>query len=155
MMKEKIKKFIEDNINLINQNKWEEVYSNARDLYPHVGEFTEALLNCGINPLEQGLNYMPIYFLANSKIEQFIIPNHIPNISYCAFSWCKSLRNITIPNSVTSIEHQAFNGCHSLTDINYIGTKKEALTKLKVKNKIWRKYSDIKKIICTDGVIEL
>ena len=52
MMKEKIKKFIEDNINLINQNKWEEVYSNARDLYPHVGEFTEALLNCGINPLE-------------------------------------------------------------------------------------------------------
>ena len=34
-----------------------------------------------------------------------------------AFTWCKSLTNITIPNSVTNIGDHAFSWCKSLTNI--------------------------------------
>ena len=46
-MNEELKAFIEKNIDLIEDNKWEEVYEND---FP-IG-FTETILECGINPLK-------------------------------------------------------------------------------------------------------
>ena len=124
------------------------------------------------------MNYIPKYFLYNSNIKEFTIPDNVTSIGYnafrscssltsvvigdgvktigdAAFFDCESLKHVTIGNNVTNIASSAFSGCTSLTEIIYLGTKKEALTKLKVKNKKWREGSNIKKIICTDGVIEL
>ena len=192
-----VEKFIKENINLIQNQNWEEIYKKD---FPD--NFTETLLNCGINPLEQGLNYIPNKFLYNCKnIKEFTIPNSVTSIGDYAFALCDSLTNIEIPNSVTSISRDAFAMCTSLTniiignsvtsigyrafyncdsltsieipnsvtsigngvfsdcinlkEIRYLGTKKEALTKLNVKIKGWRGDSLIEKIICTDGVIEL
>lgn len=54
-----------------------------------------------------------------------------------------------------SIGDLAFDNCVSLKAITYTGTEKDALTRLKVRNKRWRDGSPIKKIICTDGEIIL
>ena len=150
-MSPEVEKFIKENISLIQNNKWEEIYNKK---FPF--GFTETLLDCGVNPLKQGLNYIPKYFLYNCKnIKNFTIPDNVTKINYYAFGSCSSLTSITIPNSVTSIGNDVFSDCINLKEIRYLGTKKEALTKLNVKIKGWRGDSLIEKIICTDGVIEL
>ena len=42
-----VQQFIKENINLIQDNKWDEIYKKD---FPD--SFTETLLDCGINPLE-------------------------------------------------------------------------------------------------------
>ena len=195
-MSPEIENFIKENINLIQGQRWDEVYKKD---FP-IG-FTETLLDCGINPLEQGLDYVPDYFLYNCKsIKEFtipdnvtsignwvffdcdsltsieipnsitsigdeafarcgltsiVIPNSVQSIGYSAFFLCDSLTSIEIPSSVINIGYKTFSDCSSLKSITYKGTKKEALTILKVINKGWREGSSIEKIICNDGVIKL
>lgn len=106
------------------------------------------------------------------------IPNSVTSIGDHAFSYCSSLTSITIPDSVTSIGRYAFVSCTSLTSVTipdsvtFIGDKTfyncPKLTEinfnktvLQVKNeqwhieKKWRKESNISKIVCIDGEIEL
>lgn len=83
MMNKEIADFIKENKNLIQNERWEEIYKKE---VPK--GFTEILLDCGINPLYQGLNYIPNNFLYDSKIEEFIIPNNVISIRYCAFYNC-------------------------------------------------------------------
>ena len=116
-MNREVEKFIRENIDLIQGQKWEEIYQKN---IPQ--GFTETLLECGVNPLAQGLSYMPKYFLYDSEIKEFIIPNSVTSIGKGAFYNCDSLTSIEIPNSVTSIGVRAFSSCDSLTEVNYLGT---------------------------------
>lgn len=111
-MNTEVKHFIKQNIDLIKENAWEEVYQKQ---FPQ--GFTDTLLECGINPLDQGLNYIPNHFLSHSHIEKFTIPDHIASIRTAAFDGCKSLTNIEIPDRVTSIGDAAFYECSNLTSI--------------------------------------
>ena len=90
-----------------------------------------------------------------TSLIEVTIPNSVTSIGNYAFNGCTSLTSITIPNSVTRIGTAAFWYCENLIEINYLGTKKEARTILRVRNKNWRESSAITKIICTDGIIEL
>ena len=124
------------------------------------------------------MNYIPKYFLYNSNIKEFTIPDNVTSIGYnafrscssltsvvigdgvktigdAAFFDCESLKHVIIGNNVTSMGESLFWNCKSLISIKYLGTKREALTKLKVRNKLWREDSAISKIICIDGIIEL
>lgn len=49
---------------------------------------------------------------------EYVIPDGVTSIRYCAFSYCSSLTSITIPNSVTCIGGGAFSRCRSLTSVN-------------------------------------
>lgn len=111
-MDEQIKKFIEENIELIEQKQWEQIYKKG---FPN--DFTETLLECGVNPLEQGLSYIPNNFLYESNIKEFTIPDTVTSIGGAAFYYCTSLTSITIGDSVTSIDDFAFAHCHSLEKI--------------------------------------
>ena len=90
-----------------------------------------------------------------SNLPSITIPDNVRSIGYCAFKNCDKLKRVIIGNGVTSIGEEAFENCNSLKEIQYRGTKKQALTKLKVRNKRWRYGSSIEKIICNDGIIEL
>ena len=83
------------------------------------------------------------------------IGNGVKFIGNFAFAFCPNLTSITIPDSVTTIHWHVFKSFKNLKEINYLGTKKDAITKLKVRNKMWRKDSSIERIICSDGVIDL
>ena len=112
-----IKEFIEQNIDLIDNDEWEKVYNKinlSRLSIDRTGEFTDAMLEAGLDPLVR-LDYIPSYYLINSDIEgEFYIPNHIKSIGDYAFRNCSSLTNIIIPDSVTSIDYGAFNDCSGL-----------------------------------------
>ena len=116
-MTDSIKKFIEDNISLIEEDRWEEVYQKAaNDLGEDTGKFTEIILEADMHP-ELYLNNLPMYFLYKSTIEEFTIPNNIIKIISSAFEDCTKLTNVIIPNGVTSIGFRAFFYCKSLINV--------------------------------------
>ena len=62
-----------------------------------------------------------------------------------------------IPDSVKSIRDDAFKGCINLKEIQFKGTKQQAM-QIGIGNrsrKKWRTNSAIEKIVCTDGIINL
>ena len=101
---------------LIAQNKFDSVYeklSKKLDM-GYISQFTKLLYASDIDPVNY-MNKIPSYFLYNSDINEFTIPNSIKSIGDSAFRDCVSLKKITIPDSVTNIEDGAFYNCISLT----------------------------------------
>ena len=137
--------------NLINDNKWDEVYELADSLLRdtkeftqlHTKEFTQLLSSVGISPLNY-MTYIPRGYLAGTEITSFKIPNHIKTIKYAAFAHCYNLTNIVIPNSVVDIGEAAFNYCTSLKNVtlgssiehiyNYAFNECTSLTNIVIKN---------------------
>lgn len=125
-MNDLVKKFIEENIGLIEEGRWDIIYNpqDYRSVYTYfldyeserVPEFTTILLNAGIDPLEY-LDYVPSWYQYQQTMKYVNIPNHIKQIGYYAYGNCKDLYRITLPNSVKHIEERAFYGCTNLEGI--------------------------------------
>ena len=109
-----VKEFIEDNIDLIEQGAWSQIYDNAFFTLDSTatGKFTQAILSIGEDPLI-ALDYIPEYYLSDCNIETFTIPNHILELYEGCFSY-SSLKDIVIPDSVTTIGMYAFYDCTAL-----------------------------------------
>lgn len=106
---------IEDNIELIENNKFEELY-DTKIRASLVSEVTQILLDAGINPLEH-MSYVPSLYLAdNDDIKSITIPQHIYKICESAFE-TSSIEEVIIPESVYFIEPYAFGGCTRLKHI--------------------------------------
>ena len=84
--------------------------------WEYIPKFTELMLSVGYNPLDY-MDYVPDFFLYDSSIKEFTIPNHIARIDVAAFKGCINLTNITIPDKVTSIGTSAFYECSNLVNI--------------------------------------
>ena len=185
-MDKKIKQFIEENINLINQNtreSWEKVYSNLYKFSPlkdeYVGQFTQIMLFAEIDPTYK-LQQIPDYYLFSSDIESYNIYDQVTSIGSRSFRKCNNLKFIYIPDSVTKIGSVAFEHCENLSfvslpnqikdfgkalfwncpkleSIEYRGTMNEAKEQINT-YKLSKNFTfggQVKKLICTDGVIEL
>lgn len=150
MMNEKIKNFIEENIDLINQNtaeSWEHIYSLAlKRLKDDIGYFTEVLLDSDIDPatvlgkvprgyLRDNKNILEYNIAANiksigieafyrSRIKQLSIPSSVESIHNSAFSGCMSLDNLVIPNTVKKLGNFAFSTCLNLKKVKLDGVIK-------------------------------
>ncbi len=109
-----VKEFIENNIDLIEDRAWDQIYDNARFTLDSesTGGFTLAMLAIGEDPLET-LDYIPEYYLSDAKIDSFTIPNHIHELSEGCFAF-SSLKEIIIPDGVTTIGMYAFYECPEL-----------------------------------------
>ena len=150
-MSKEIENFIKENTDLIQDQKWEEIY---RKELPK--GFTETLLDCGINPLEQGLSYIPDYFLHNCKsIEEFTIPDSVTSIGNSAFYDCYSLTKIILPKNLKFLDAYVFQMCEKLNELHYSGSKMDFKSILNNSSDYWNWASNIEKIICTDGEIIL
>ena len=117
-----LKKFIIANIDLIDENSkesWEQVYTKLS--YRVKGEFTQAILNAGINDPAEILEDIPGYYLSNSSIENYNIPSNVTSIGDYAFEKCDSLTSIVIGDSVTKIENHAFFTCVNLMSAIIMG----------------------------------
>ena len=103
---------------LINDNKWSEVYKYYWEEFKPIikNELTLLLFAIDINPLDY-MDYIPKLYLAGIEITKFTIPQHIRSIGSGAFSNCHNLVHINIPNNVIYIEDGVFTGCDSLKNI--------------------------------------
>lgn len=122
-----IEDFISDNIELIDDNKWDEVYLAALYIANKVkwsaGQLTDMLLAVGIDPLTSNstTNNIPPLYLQRSVLEELIIPENISTIGYGAFLGA-NLRKIVIPTSVIRISQNAFMALPISCQIIYKGT---------------------------------
>lgn len=129
-MTEKIKDFINQNQDRIDENKWEDIYTiteiglvNTYD----IGEFTSVINEAGINPLDY-LDYIPHAYLASTFTSEINIPSHIKFISSFAFS-NTDIKELHIPGNIKKIYAKAFHECDDLTKViidegvEFLGTK--------------------------------
>ena len=107
---------------LLEDNDFEGLYDELSNVvvsenYPElVSQMTQILYAAGMDPL-QYLNDIPAFFLTQSDIESFDVPNHIQTIDEYAFSDCLKLTNVEIGKGVTDIHEYAFAGCMRLESI--------------------------------------
>ena len=111
-MTNEIKQLIEQHINLIDSNLFEELLLNI-DLFDYQRRgIVKVFLEAGVD----FLTYMKTLPPMPTELTDFVIPETIEKISAGAFER-GSLTNIVIPRSVKIIERMAFSGCNNLTDI--------------------------------------
>lgn len=114
-----VKEFIEQNIDLIEQKMWDKVYDNADFTLDseNTGNLTTILLDSGLDPIfEQGLSYIPKYYLSDQKITTFEIPSNITALKEGCFSY-STIQEITIPEAVQEIDDYVFCDCASLKEV--------------------------------------
>lgn len=165
-----IQKFLEKNIQLIDNNEYDELYS----LLPETAasELTHVLLEAGINPLEY-MSRIPPYYSAYLSIDSVDIPSTIVDIRGCAFERCDKLTSVVLPQSVKTIDDFVFYNCKNLercvlpasllrigtgvfyncsklAQLTYLGTM-EQFQRIDI-DKHWARDT-ITHIECTDGVL--
>lgn len=125
-MNYKVKEFIEDKIDLIEDNKWVEFYEKAYLTLNNPGELTRILLEANVNPLSE-INVIPYaYFMGyDDKPWSFYIPKHIEEIQPNAFADNHSLNSIYIPKSVKKIGTYIIQNDTALAHIFYEGSAEE------------------------------
>jgi hypothetical protein len=82
-----------------------------------------------------------------------VFEESVTEIGYNAFGNRSGLTSIEIPASVTHIGNYVFENCSGLTSIYYNSTKSD--WNAIYKEPWWNNNSNIERIICTDGVIEI
>lgn len=128
------KQFIENHIDLIDEENWEEIYSDAYEF--GVGELTEILMQIGLNPLLK-LTKVPKEYLLYSSVQSIEIPNNITSIGTEAFFRCENLTDIKLNEGLEIIHAAAFAECSKLSSIvlpnslEYIESEAFAETPLK------------------------
>ena len=175
---EELRKLFEKNMDLINDNRWLEVYDSMpiKWTYGYQGTFTEMLYDAKIDPLDY-LTIIPEYYMSGEcNIKSFKIPNHITDIGEGAFSHARQLEECFIPDSVYNIGSHSFDQCYNLkrlflgANIKSIGygcfTRCDKLKKIIYNNtkenwskivlhKDWKNPKKSITIECLDGYIYL
>ena len=105
-MTEKLARFIEEHINIIESNNFEYLYDLYDTGFNEVAPLTDALYSAGIDPLPY-MDYVPHGFARDTYGKQYNIPDSINNIYAYAF-YGNGLTKINIPSSVKSIGSYAF-----------------------------------------------
>ena len=151
-----LKNFIEENIDLIEQKNWRDLYDLAYVHIPfQIGNLTTNLMYAGIDPLDDLDVVLPEMF-ADSMIKKIELPVQISAIKRQAFMNCYELREVTLPPALLRIDDEAFKGCYELHTIRYPGTIKH----LKMSFPNWEHFSNLfydcptSFIHCTDGDVE-
>ena len=114
-------KFIEENVDLIEDNKWEELYSKAQYRgVETVGKLTDLLYDAEIDPLEKATR-VPKNFMRNSiETKGVVIPEGVLYVGEHAFE-SSNIESVFIPKSVIRIEARAFCDCKYLKEVTIEG----------------------------------
>ena len=121
-----VKAFIEDNIALIENKDFKELYKKAYSINSvfDVGNLTHVLYSIGIDPLDE-LTYIPAAFFEScDALIEVDIPVHIEHIDDSAFYDCNNIYSITIPKNVIELASWSISGCEELRKIVILGDVK-------------------------------
>lgn len=153
-MDSRVKQFIEENIELIEQNKFDELYYEMALHLAHVGRLTQVFLDSGIDPLPHMNHVVPLMY-QGTNIEYIVIPDNIEYLpSRRAFSECNNLVHVSVPSTLSSFGYETFYKCPNLHKIEFRGTLSEFLAN-NSKPEDWAKGSNVTDVVCSDGVTKL
>lgn len=125
IINEKLKEVINEYQKEINNNEWKDIYNGLMFIDEKtVGQFTEIMLEAGINPLYYMID-IPRYFAHTANIKTIDIPNNITNVGQGAFESCRELTTINLPDGVVNIDIYAFAHCSSLISISIPSSVKD------------------------------
>ena len=141
-------------IDTLDNNDFKKFYELERIGYhgSATGNVTTILYLSDIDPLKY-LDFIPKNCFTAAPIKLIDIPSNIKQIKEYAFSYCKSLESVIIPDSIEYIDDFIFLECKNLKEIHYSGTI-EQWFKI-TKSEECFSGSNIQKIICLDGVVEV
>ena len=147
----------------INNNNFDYVYNEIYDKLnlSSLNVFTNILKEIEIDPIFYMTSIPAGFFLNNTDLKTYKIPNNIRVIKEYAFARCFNLNSLYIPKSINEIEDNAFYLCENLTHIYYEGTENEfAHIRKSLNSNRWFgfiiEYTDkIIEIFCSDGIITL
>ena len=120
MLTKNLKEFLEKNIELIEENKFDELYKKAENqlFFPDaIGNLTRMLRRADIDPLLYMHTVPYCYFYGDSEIETINIPDNIEFIDSEAFANCSNLESVSFGRSVSVIYYGAFNNCRNLSNV--------------------------------------
>ena len=120
MLTKNLKEFLEKNIELIEENKFDELYKKAEtDLYfsQSIGTLTRTLLVANIDPIEHLSEIPYCYLYGDSKITKFVIPDKIEFVNSETFANCSQLHDVIFGKDVSVIYYGAFENCTELTNV--------------------------------------
>lgn len=109
-MTQEQKKYIENNIKLLEDGEWDKFFKDAPT---GIGE---VLYEAGINFMSE-LGYVHSNAFSGSDVQIVVIPDGVTSMEDYAFANCKSLTSVVMSDSVTSIGIYAFNYCDKLARI--------------------------------------
>ena len=139
-----LKNFINENINLINENtpeSWRSIYQQFEEDYDEelAGQLSAVLLASGINPplvigevprrflqyqsqiteykIPSNCTYIGMSAFEDTSITQIDIPPTVTGIDYLAFGGTK-LKKIKLPDSVRTLENAVFHSCKDLEEVD-------------------------------------
>ena len=150
-MNEGLKEFIEQNISLIDDRNFKELYKKAYSLnnYFNVGDLTHVLYSIGVDPLED-LTYIPAAFLEScDALIEVEIPSHIKNIDEYAFYDCNNIDSIIIPKNVIELAARSLGGCDNLRKIIILSDVK------RIDSLAFSQNPQLEVIYCTESVSDM
>ena len=117
-MNKNVKKFIEENIDFIEQNDFILLFSKAFELpVKQIGELSKVLEDAEIYPLNY-LSYVPSYYMYGTDIEIFAPKPGITYIGQGAFRYCDNLISVDLPEGLEKIHAHAFEDCPNIKELN-------------------------------------
>ena len=111
-MNNDVKKAIEDNIDLIEDERFDELYSKLH-IGVHIGKFTKTLLDAEVLDVYR-LTRLPEYFLAfvDDPSFEIAIPGKVKTVPSNAFEY-SNVRSVVLEKGIRTIQANAFNRCKS------------------------------------------
>lgn len=150
---DRLKRFINQNSNLIDSNRFDNVFSNAITDGIPLGDVSELLIRSDISFLPYVDHIYTSMFYDVQELEKLTLGDNIEYIGTQAFDSCTNLKYLSLPKSLKMIKGTPFANCSNLQILNYQGTIDD-WGKVQL-NPRWNKFSSIKVIKCLDGDINI
>ena len=100
-----------------------------------------------------GVTSIGVNAFSGTAMEEIILPETMTTIYGFTFYGCTALKKITLPGTLEEICDFVFRNCAALETVSFDGTT--AQWENVEKGAYWKDGSALKKIICTDGTVEL
>lgn len=150
---DRLKRFINQNSQLIDNKEFDKVFSNGVTAGIPLGDISELLMRADVDFLPCVDHIYTSMFYDVQELEKLTLGDNIEYIGTYAFNGCTNLKYLSLPKDLKMIKTAPFDNCPKLQILNYQGTIDD-WGKVQL-NQGWNKYSSIKVIRCLDGDINI
>ncbi len=110
-MTEELAKFIKQNIKLIDESEFDNLYKKAHNEGVQLAELTQMLLESDVEFLSSMTKIPGKCFAGINSLKQIIIPDSVQSIGDFAFTNCTNLKHVELSSKLLDTGYSTFSGC--------------------------------------------